>query len=90
MTNRSHRVVAAGVFFLMAVSAGAAGEERHGYRLAAAPRAQTAPAPIPPPDTVAVLQFSNISQHPSDDWIGDGSSAPRLGFHRRPDRPDEA
>jgi len=72
MTNRSHRVVAASVFYLMAASAGAAGEERHGYRLAAALRAQTAPAPVTPPDTVAVVQFSNISQQPADDWIGDG------------------
>ena len=64
--------ILAGVFFLMAASPGAAGEERHGYGLAAAPRAQTAPAPATPPGTVAVEPFSNISQQPSDDWIGDG------------------
>ena len=72
MTHRSHSVVAAGVIFLLAASAGAAGEERHGYGLAAATRAQTAPAPAAPPGTVAVEPFSNISQQSADDWIGDG------------------
>ena len=72
MTHRSHSVVAAGVIFLLAASVGAAGEERHGYGLAAATRVQTAPAPAAPPGTVAVEPFSNISQQPADDWIGDG------------------
>ena len=64
--------ILAGVFFLMAASPGPAAEEHHGHRLAAAVRAQTAPAPGTPPGTVAVVPFSNISQQPSDDWIGDG------------------
>ncbi len=64
--------ILAGVFFLMAAPPGAAGEERHGHRFAAALRAQAVPAPVTPTGTVAVVPFSNISQQPSDDWIGDG------------------